>query len=71
MIGLPFRISQNLTVRVGNSAAQLTPGEALRAAERLVRRAMTQMMREEPGLSRPLRRPRPTAARPAAGRRVN
>ena len=65
MIGLPFRISQNLTVRVGDSAAQLTPGEALRAAERLVRRAMTQMMKEEAGLApAPTpRRPRPTARR--------
>jgi hypothetical protein len=63
MAALPFKIGADLTIQLGAEALRLTPSQGLRAAERLVRRSLIQMMREEAGLSRPLRRPRPTASR--------
>jgi hypothetical protein len=46
---IPLRISPDLTVRLGDgrSAVRLTPAQAMRAAELLIRRGTRMMMIEE------------------------
>jgi hypothetical protein len=42
-----LQITDDLAVVIGNRRAQLSPGEALRTAERLIRRATVRMIEEE------------------------
>jgi len=63
-MNLPLRIDADLTVRLGAEVARLTPGQALRTAEQLIRKGTRRMMVEEalvPAASR----------RPQAGRRAS
>ena len=42
-----LQVTDDLAVVIGNRRAQLSPSEALRTAERLIRRATVRMIEEE------------------------
>ena len=48
-----FAVGDDLTVAIGRAQTRLSPGEAFRAAERLIRSATVQMMVEEVDRLRP------------------
>jgi hypothetical protein len=54
---LPIHIAPNLTVRVGAAVVTLSPAQAMRAAEQLIRRGTRRMMIEEAEVTLDRRRP--------------